>query len=273
MSGLVAEHAVTRSVRDSAALLDAVCGPMPGDPYVAPPQERPFSKEVGAETGTLRIAFTVETPTGVPLHEDCVAAVQDAAMLCAGLGHEVEEAAPALNGEEIERAFTVLWAAGVASGIDGISRLMDLKPAPEKFEPLTWALYEMGRKFSASDYMLATSALQRVSRFLAAFFGHYDVWLTPTLAEPPPSLGTFDSPPEDPLRGYFRAAEYAPFTPLFNVTGQPAMSVPLYWTEAGLPVGAHFAGRFGDEATLFRLAAQLEEARPWATRRPPDAAG
>ncbi len=269
MGGLVIEHAVTRSVRDSAALLDAVSGPMPGDPYVAPPPERPFIEEVDADPGALRVAFSAVSVTGASLHEDCVAAVRDAAELCAGLGHEVEEAAPVLDGEEIERAFTVLWSAGVASGIDGMSQLMDTKPVPEKFEPLTWALYEMGRGFSASDYLLATLALQSVSRVVAAFFERYDVWLTPTLAEPPPTLGTFDSPPEDPLRGYFRAAEYVPFTPIFNVTGQPAMSVPLYWNDAGLPIGTHFAGRFGDEATLFRLAAQLEEARPWAARRPP----
>ncbi|CAN5695082.1 amidase [soil metagenome] len=273
MGGLVVEHAVTRSVRDSAALLDAVSGPMPGDPYVAPTPERPFAEEVGAAPGVLRVAFTTEAPTGVPLHQDCVAAVRDAAELCAELGHEVEEGSPVLEGEGIERAFSVLWSAGVASGIDGISRLTGRTPSPEQFEPLTWALYEMGRDFSASDYLLAVSALQRVTRLVAEFFGRYDVWLTPTLAEPPPLLGTFDSPPEDPLRGYFRAASYVPFTPIFNVTGQPAMSVPLYWTDAGLPVGAHFAGRFGDEATLFRLAAQLEEARPWSARRPPVSAG
>ncbi|MGB3681200.1 MAG: amidase [Rubrobacteraceae bacterium] len=269
MGGLVAEHAVTRSVRDSAALLDAVSGPMPGDPYVAPPPERPFVEEVGADPGILRVAFSTGTATGVPVHPDCVAAVQGAARLCAELGHEVEEAAPVLDGKEIERAFSVLWSAGVASGIEGLSRVMGKEPDQAQFEPLTWALYEMGRNFTAPDYLLATSALQRVSRVVAAFFENYDVWLTPTLAEPPPPLGTFDSPPEDPLRGYFRAADYVPFTPIFNVTGQPAMSVPLYWNEAGLPIGAHFAGRFGDEATLFRLAARLEEARPWAGRRPP----
>lgn len=267
VSGLVVEHAVTRSVRDSAALLDAVAGPMPGDPYVAPPPERPFAEEVGADPGVLRVA--VAGASGAPAHADCAVAVRDAANLCAGLGHEVEEAAPNLDWEEIEHHFAVLWSAGVASGIDGISRATGRKPHPELFEPLTWALYEMGQNLSAPDYLLALSALRRVSRTVAEFFERYDVWLTPTLAEPPAPLGTFDSPPEDPLRGYFRAAEYAPFTPLFNVTGQPAMSVPLYWNEDGLPVGSHFAGRFGDEATLFRLASQLEEAEPWYDRRPP----
>ena len=270
MSGLVVQHAITRSVRDSAALLDATAGPMPGDPYPAPPQERPFAQEVGAAPGVLRVAFSAWAPTGAAVHEDCVAAVRDAAELCEALGHEVEEAAPAaLDGEGIWQAFDVLWSAGVASGIAGAARALGREPFPHELEPLTWALYEMGRRFSAADYLLAVAALQRLSRDVAGFFSSYDVWLTPTLAEPPVPLGTFDSPPGDPLRGYRRAEEYVPFTPLQNVTGQPAMSVPLFWNAGGLPVGAHFAARYGDEATLFRLAAQLEEARPWAARRPP----
>ena len=269
MSGLVAEHAVTRSVRDSAALLDAVSGPAPGDPYVAPDPGRPFLDEVGADPGTLRIAFATTTPAGTPLDDDCIAAVRDAARLCEELGHEVEEASPPVAGETLTEAFTVLWSAGVASGVDGLAQLIGRLPADDELEPLTRALYEMGRGFSASEYLLAVGALQRVSRVVAGFFGEYNLWLTPTLGEPPPPLGTFDAPPDDPLGGFRRSVVYVPFTPLFNVTGQPAMSVPLYWTAAGLPVGTHFAGRFGDEATLFRLAAQLEEARPWAVRRPP----
>lgn len=269
MSGLVAEHAVTRSVRDSAALLDAVSGPAPGDPYVAPDPERPFREEVGADPGTLRIAFAATTPAGTPLDDECIAAVRDAARLCESLGHEVEEASPPVDGGALTEAFTVLWSAGVASGIDGLAGLIGRLPAEDELEPLTRALYEMGRGFSASEYLLAVGALQRVSRVVAGFFGEYDLWLTPTLGEPPPPLGTFDAPPDDPLGGFRRSTVYVPFTPLFNVTGQPAMSVPLYWTATGLPVGSHFAGRFGDEATLLRLAAQLEEARPWAGRWPP----
>jgi amidase len=127
----------------------------------------------------------------------------------------------------------------------------------------------MGRQHSASAYLLALQDLQKVSRQVARFFLDYDVWLTPTLGEPPVPLGTFDSPPENPLQGLIRAASFVPFTPICNITGQPAMSVPLYWNAEGLPIGSHFIGRFGDEATLFRLAAQLEQARPWAGRRPP----
>jgi amidase len=268
-SGLVADHAVTRSVRDSAALLDATSGPDVGDPYWAPTPVRPFLQEVGADPGKLRIAFTTKAATGVTVHVDCVNAVRDAAALCASLGHEVVEASPAVNGELVARSFMVLWSSGVAWTIDGIGLATGGTLTREQFEPLTWGLYQMGRQQSASAYLLSLSFLQRVAREVARFFLKYDVWLTPTLSEPPVPLGTFDSPPEDPLKGLRRAEAFVPFTPICNATGQPAMSVPLYWNAEGLPVGVHFIGRFGDEATLFRLAAQLESARPWAGRRPP----
>ena len=268
-SGLAIDHAVTLSVRDSAALLDATAGPDVGDPYWAPPPARPFVQEVGADPGKLRIAFTVTTPTNLKLHTDCISAVRDAAALCADLGHEVVETAPQVNGELVTESFMTLWSAGCAWTIDGLGLAMGQAPPQDQFEPLTWALYERGRKQSASSYLLSLTLLQRVARNIARFFLEYDVVLTPTLGEPPVTLGTFDSPPEDPLRGLRRAEVFVPFTPICNATGQPAMSVPLYWNAQGLPVGVHFIGRFGDEATLFRLAAQLESARPWASRRPP----
>jgi amidase len=267
-SGLVTEHAVTRSVRDSAALLDATSGPDLGDPYCAPPPARPFLQEVGADPRQLRIALTTEAATGVPVHPDCVAAARDAASLCADLGHEVGETTPAIDGRAMAQAFITLWSSGCAWTVDDWARRTGQTPAPELFEPLTWALYQMGRQQSASAYLLAVQDLQRLSREVARLFADFDVWLTPTLGEPPVPLGTFDSPAENPLQGFFRAASFVPFTPLANTTGQPAMSVPLYWTADGLPIGAHFTGRFGDEATLFRLAAQLEQARPWANRHP-----
>ena len=268
-SGLVAEHAITRSVRDSAALLDATSGPDVGDPYWAPPPERPYLQEVGADTGRLRIAVTTQAVTDAQVHPDCVAAVRDAAALCADLGHEVLEATPAVDGQIMTQAFITLWSAGCAWTVDDWARRTGRKPSPDLFEPLTWALQETGRQQSASAYLLALQDLQRLSRDAARFFVDYDVWLTPTLAEPPVPLGTVDSPPENPLQGLLRAGAYVPFTPICNITGQPAMSVPLYWNGDGLPVGSHFIARFGDEATLFRLAAQLEQARPWADRRPP----
>jgi amidase len=268
-SGLVAEHAVTRSVRDSAALLDATAGYDAGDPYCAPPPVRPFAQEVGAHPGRLRIALTTASFTGVPVHPDCVAAAHDAAELCAALGHEVEEAAPQLHPEMLVNSFMTVWAVGNAWTLDSLSFAVGGKPAPEDLEPGTWALAEKGWKTSGPQYLLAVQTLQIFSRRVAQFMERYDVILTPTLSEPPLPLGSFDSPADDPMAGMRRAIQFVPFTPLCNATGQPAMSVPLYWNNDGLPVGAHFMGRFGDEATLFRLAAQLEAARPWALRRPP----
>jgi len=163
----------------------------------------------------------------------------------------------------MEQAFVTLWSSGCAS------TLKLLKVTKDQVEPLSWALFEMGSRYSAPDYLLALQTVQWVSRQFARFFSDYDVLLTPTLAEPPVPLGTFDSPEDDPLKGFRRAGEFVPFTGICNMTGQPAMSVPLYWNSEGLPIGSHFIGRFGDEATLFRLAAQLEQARPWAQRRPP----
>lgn len=269
LGGLVVEHAVTWSVRDSAALLDATAGPAPGDPYWAPPPARPYRLEVGADPGRLRIAVTTAAATGVPVHADCVSAVQDAARLCATLGHEVVEAAPTVDAGPLTQAFLTVWAAGVAEMVEATAVMTGRPPTAEMFEPLTWALSEMGRRATAPQYLMAAHTLQRVARDVARFFVDHDVWLTPTLAEPPVPLGTFEGPPDQPLAALGRAIAFVPFTPIANVTGQPAMSVPLYWNPDGLPIGSHFVARFGDEATLFRLAAQLEGARPWAARRPP----
>jgi len=269
MGGLVMEHALTRSVRDSAALLDATAGPDVGDPYWAPPPARPFLQEVGADPGRLRIAFSFETPTGTPVHPDCVAAVRDAAKLCADLGHHVEEAAPAINAEQITQAFVAVFTAGVAMTVDEKALVSGRTLTQDQVEPLTWAVHQMASGQSAPSYLLAQTALHRIGRDVARFMVDYDVWLTPTLAEPPLPLGALESTPENPLAGLMRSASYVPYTPICNITGQPAMSVPLYWNGGNLPIGAHFMARFGDEATLFRLAAQLEGARPWAERRPP----
>jgi amidase len=268
MSGLVVEHAVTRSVRDSAALLDATAGPCVGDPYYPPPPVRPFLQEVGADPGKLRIAFTTTAATGVPIHPDCVRAVREAAELCSGLGHDLNEAAPALDAELLAKSFTAVWSAGCASIVEGTAFLMQQTPTPDQFEELTWELFQQGRMLSGPAYLLAVMMLQRIARQVALFFASYDIWLTPTLAEPPLPLGGFDAQPGNPMYGLQRAVAFVPFTPVCNVTGQPAMSMPLYWNAEGLPVGTHFVGRFGDEARLFRLAAQLEAARPWAARYP-----
>lgn len=272
MTGLVAEHALTLTVRDSAALLDATAGPDAGDPYCAPPPARPFAEEVGAPPGRLRIGFSTRTLMGGEVHADCVAAVREAAALCASLGHEVAEAAPTVDGERLFRAFTGVLSAGFAWVIDDWATRTGRKPTPELFEPFVWAFTMRGREPSAPEYLSMVQDLQILSRDVARFFGDHDVWLTPTLGEPPVPLGTFRYEGGDPFAVRRRMAAFTPFTYVANVTGQPAMSVPTYWTAGGLPVGTHWLGRFGDEATLFRLAAQLEAARPWAGRRPPASA-
>jgi amidase len=269
MSGLVCEHAVTRSVRDSAALLDATAGTDLGDPYPAPPPVRPYLAEVATPPGRLTIAFSVEAPSGVPIHPDCVAAVRDAAALCADLGHEVVEASPRFDTVALTRGFITLYAAQAARSVDLVQQFCGDRSARELLEPLTWALHEMGHQLDSAAYLQAVEDLQRGARDIARFFVANDLWLTPVLAEPPLPLGALEATVAEPLKGFFRAGEFCPFTPLFNATGQPAMSVPLFWNATGVPIGSHFVARFGDEATLFRLAAQLEAARPWSTRRPP----
>lgn len=269
MSGLVVEHALTLSVRDSATLLDATSGPDLGDPYVAPLSPRPFVQELGADPGKLRIAFTTKAPSGFPVHPDCARAVHEAAALCQDLGHILEEASPQLDAELTNGAFMVVWSSGCASTLEGISRMTGTQPSPDQVEPTTWSLYEIGRAQSAANYLLAVQFLQSTARKIARFFQKFDLWLTPTLSEPPLPLGSFEAAPQDPLQALRRAAQFVPFTPICNATGQPAMSVPLHWNSQGLPIGVHFVARFGEEATLFRFAAQLEAARPWITRRPP----
>ncbi|MFH1139803.1 MAG: amidase [Pseudomonadota bacterium] len=267
MNGLVVEHALTLSVRDSAALLDATSGPDVGDPYFAPSKARSFLEEVGADPGRLRIAFSAKAADQGPVSPDAVRAMEEAAALCSELGHELIEAAPAINSEAMIQAFSRLWAVGAALYMDGLD--MVLGPAqPGEVEPLTMALCEVGRGVSATQYLMTIIELQGMARQVARFFQDYDLFLTPTLAEPPVKLGEL-SAAADPMKNWERIVRYAPFAAVYNATGQPAMSVPLFWNEENLPLGAHFVGRFGDEATLFRLAAQLEQARPWKNRRPP----
>lgn len=268
MGGLVCEHAVTVSVRDSALLLDLTQGPAAGDPYFAAPPVRPYMEEVRTPPGKLRIAVSTKTLNGVEVHPDCLAAVADAKQLCSELGHEVFDAELPISGDMFAHAFSVLWTTGAALTLDGTAMLTGLTPTKDNIEPLSYALAEAGRAHSASSYLLAVGLLQRLCREIGRFMQGHDVLLSPVLAEPPVPLGSFHQPSEDPLQGLVRAAQFAPFTPIQNATGEPAMSVPLYWNAEGLPIGVQFAGRYGDEATLFRLAAQLETARPWAKKKP-----
>ena len=271
-SGLVAEHALTRSVRDSAALLDATSGADPGDPYWAPPPRRPFLQEVGADPGKLRLAFTARPPLGGAGDPDAEAAVGESAALCAALGHEVVEAGPDIDLELLWKSFTTVLAAGFRWIVDDLGRKTGRAPAAEFFEPFVWAFAARGGQVSAPEYLAHVQILQQTARRIARFFADHDVWLTPTTGSAPVPLGTFEFSGGDPFEVRRRMAAFTPFTYIANATGQPAMSVPLYWNGAGLPLGTQFVAPFGDEAILFRLAAQLEAARPWASRRPPVAA-
>jgi amidase len=269
INGLVVEHALTRSVRDSAALLDVTSGVDAGDPYWAPPPKQPFTQEVGTDPGSLRIAFTTKAPREIPVHDDCVKAAKEAAALCNHLGHKVEQNELTYDADLMSKCFFTLWCGGSAWVAGHWERRTGRKITQDLVEPLSWDLIERGRKINTEKYLLALEDVQRISRDVANFFSEWDVIITPTLAEPPVPLGTFDATSENPLQGFIRSASFMPFTSICNITGQPAMSVPLYWNTGGLPIGTQFIGGFGDEATLFRLAAQLEKARPWANRRPP----
>jgi amidase len=273
MSGLTVELALTHTVRDTAAILDAVQGSAPGDPYVAPAPARPYMDEIGVEP-TLRIGFAEQPPVpGLESHPECVAAVRAARDLLVELGHEVEESSPlsadmaeALN---LEDTFLTRWAAGQAATLDIFGTLLNRELTADDVEPLTWALAEEGRSRSAGRYLSDTGLHQTVGRAIAGWHeSGFDLMLTPTVAEPPVPLGTYDQSVPDPLDAFRRAVPMGAFTAVFNATGQPAISLPLHWTEDGLPIGIQLVAPFGREDLLIQVAAQLEQAQPWADRRP-----
>ena len=269
LGGNAVEHALTRSVRDSAALLDATSGPAPGDPYWAPPPAGRFADEVGADPGRLRIACTSRIADGSPGHPDCVAALEDAVTLCESLGHHIVDAQLPEITPEVGAAIGTGFSAATAWILAYWIRRLGREPEPGEIEPLTRAFWEAGRQVAAADYLLAVEDTQAYARRVAEFFTGVDVWLTPTLSEPPAPLGEIVSTEAEPLRALERGGRTVAYSGVIaNITGQPAMSVPLWWNAEGLPIGVHFLGRFGDEATLLRLAAQLEQARPWAQRTP-----
>jgi amidase len=274
MSGLVAEFAVTRSVRDAARLLDAVAGPAPGDPYAAPPPARSYAAELEREPGPLRIGL-LEQPAvpGLASDPDCVAAVRDARDLLGSLGHRVEESSPVDPGLaealDLEDTFLTRWAAGQAATLDQLAELAGREIVAEDVEPLTWALAEIGRERSSGRYLRDVAVHQVVTRTVAGWFEQgYDLLLTPTLAEPPLPLGTLDDSGPDPMSAFHRAIPSGAFTALFNITGHPAASLPLHWSADGLPIGVQLVAAFGREDVLLAASAQLERARPWAARTP-----
>lgn len=270
--GLVVHGFVTRSVRDTASLLDATAGLETGDPYGAPAPARPYRDEVGADPGRLRVGVLTEAPgTTATTDPDCVAAAENTAKLLEELGHHVEVDHPAaLTDEDITQDFINVFTVYVDQDLIEMGRLIGKERLEQDDVELgTWTLAETGRQVSATDYALAWESLRALSRRAAAWWNDFDVLLTPTGAEPPPTLGQFASPPDNPMQGLFRSAGIVPFLAPFNVTGQPAVSLPLDWNDEGLPIGSQLATAYGREDILIRLAAQLETARPWGDRKPP----
>jgi len=288
--GAAVSHVITRSVRDSAAMLDATQGSDPGAPYVIPSPERPYLQEIESDPGSLKIAFNTSSPIGTPVHPECVEAVEETARFLESLGHNVEEARPDTDGKAIAESYLTMYFGEVAADIEEMKTILGRKPKPSDVEALTWTLGLLGHAFTAGGFVKAIREWDIAARAMGRFHQKYDLYLTPTLAHPPVKIGELQPKPFERVAmkvvnalGLARILKASgitdqmaetslskmPFTQLANLTGQPAMSVPLHWTSDGLPSGVHFMAPFGDEATLLRLAAQLEQARPWADQKPP----
>jgi amidase len=268
-NGLSVHHALTLSVRDSAALLDVSSGPEKGSPYWAPPRERPFFEELKRSPGKLRIAMILSPASGVPVDPECRKAASDAAKLCEELGHEVEEARLPDPCKAVGDVMATLVFVSVARTLEDAAAARGRAVTEADVEPITWGNYQRGLSIPSFAYSRAINSCHQIGLAMARFQETFDVVLSPTLAKPPIPLGVLSlSAPSAEVYGQELQA-FMPFTQLYNVTGQPSMSVPLHWTPDGLPVGVMFSARFGEEAVLFRLAAQLEQARPWIEARPP----
>jgi amidase/6-aminohexanoate-cyclic-dimer hydrolase len=273
--GMAIDGLLSRSVRDTAAALDACQGADLGAPYWAPPVARPYLEEIRTPPRRLRIAFCRTTYQGEAIHPDCTEAVDGAARLCESLGHDIIEARPAFDFERVVNAWTRVVLCGTALAVQLRGQALGRRPGAEDLEPAILNACEIAPSISGADYLAAVNLIHATGRVFARFMKDYDVLLNATLAEPPAVIGRFAMSSPDFLAyriGPSGTIRYSPFTSLFNISGQPAVSVPLHWSKDGLPVGVHFAAKFGDEATLLKLSAQMEKARPWFGRRPPIAA-
>lgn len=287
-NGFDIEHVLTRSVRDSAAMLDATKGQDVGAPYIIP-DTGPFLKEVSKKPSKLKIAFSTKPMLGKEVHADCVKGVEETVALLKELGHEVREDAPEINGEEFSYRFLTVLAGQIRADIEEAAEMAGKKVTIDDFDDESFAMGMFGVALKASDYARSMRYLQTVSREIGQFFESYDVLLTPVLSQPPVKIGALKPSASEQTQlkivartgaiwileamGIIKEVaarnyEFMPWTPVFNVSGQPAMSVPLYWNDEGLPIGMHFAGKWGDETTLFRLAGQLEKAKPWFDKAP-----
>jgi len=270
IGGFAIEHAVTRTVRDSAALLDATNGAAPGDPFIIAPPARPYLDEVTIKPRPLKIAMTTKAWSDDPVDPECVAAVHETAKLLEELGHEVVEASPQIDHDPFMEATAVIWAASEATWITGLAEATGRTPGPDTLETSMLAIYEAGLKFSAKDYLEAMGVVNTICRAVGPFFDNYDMLLTPTAAQPAWKLGEMDAnkPGWDLMSWTNHVFGFCPFTVLFNATGHPGVSLPLAMSNGGLPIGIQFVGQWGREDMLYQLSGQLEEARPWIDRRP-----
>ncbi len=288
--GAVQEHVITRSVRDSAAMLDATNGPDPGSPFEIRPPEKPYLKELKDEPGELRIGWNTASPIGTPVHPECVQAVEKAVSLLGDLGHRVEEARPDIDGLAVANSYLAMYFGEVAADLEKLAPLLGRKARPGDVEPMTWTLGLLGRSYPERYLVEALRRWDSAARKMGLFFQKCDLYLTPTVADLPAGIGALKPKPiEALLMAAINALRWGgllksmglvdqiaqkslartPFTQLANLCGLPAMSVPLYWTPDNLPLGVQFVGPFGSEDMLFRLAGQLEKARPWFDKRPP----
>ncbi len=287
--GAAVEHILSRSVRDSAAMMDAVNGPDDGAPYIIPRPERPYLEEVAREPGPLKIAFTKKSPLNTGVHPECQKAVENAAALLTNLGHHVEEAEPLIDGIALAKSYFTMYYGEIAADIEDLNKILGRKAKPADVEGPTWALKLLGDAFTAGEFVHAIRQWNTFARQMGIFYQKYDIYLTPTTAFPPVRIGELKPKPIEEqlmkitntlnlgkiirLSGIadklaIESLSKTPYTQLANVTGLPAMSVPLHWTADGQPCGVQFIAPFGDEATLFSLAAQLEKAQPWFDKRP-----
>ena len=266
--GIAIEGCVSRSVADTALVLDVISGYEPGDPYWAPPPARPFVEAAERKPGALRVAFMTESPNGVPVHEECVTAVRESVDLLESLGHTVQEAPPMSDEGYIDN-FIRVWTSGAAISVRGFGMLRGEPLDPADLEPLTKEMVDLAETFSATDYLESVGFLQMLARGVVSMWNDVDVLITPTVAQPPLKIGALAPDEGQPaMQMLEKAGEWVPFTPVFNVTGQPAISLPLHQSPDGLPIGVQFVGPPAGEELLLSLAAQLEEARPWIQRRP-----
>ncbi len=276
LHGMAHDFVLCRTLRDAAASLDALHGPGAGDKYVIPPPARPYVEELNAEPGRLRIRWTADAWSGAPVAAECRAAVETTARALDGLGHDVDAGTPAIDPDVLHRALVTGWAAGLAQRAAALERTLGTPPAPDTVEACTLAMLRHGASISAVELLDGLGDCNAVGRAIGTFFEDADVLLLPSVARLPWKLGELDQNDASLdgdawVRKLFTV--YSPFTAMFNISGQPALSLPLAWSDGDLPVGVQLVGRYGDEAALFRLASQLEQFFPWASRLPPNAVG